>query len=255
MMSPMVTVEKVSKWFGETPALREVSLSVHAGESCAIVGPSGCGKTTLLHLLAALLTPDAGRISVAGTPLRELRPSTGLVLQEGALLPWRTVAGNIALGLEARDLPRDEIRRRSQHMLTALGMKRHAPKYPAQLSGGEQQRAAIARTLVTEPDLLLMDEPTAALDEMTKESLQDLILDLHLRSPRSMLFVTHSIEEAVFLGRWVLLMDGGRITERFDNPHFAAPQLRSREAFYRLVMRIRAALSGREGGRYQEGDR
>jgi NitT/TauT family transport system ATP-binding protein len=242
----MVEAADVRVRYGSTPALADLSLSVSRGESCAVVGPSGCGKTTLLHALAALITPNAGHISVNGQPLTALRPSTGLVLQEGALLPWRSAAGNIALGLEARDLPAAEIRSRCRSILSALQMEEHADRYPAQLSGGERQRVAIARTLVTEPDLLLMDEPTASLDEMTKEGLQDLILNLHLQTPRTMIFVTHSIEEAVFLGNRVLLMESGSIAAAFDNPHFAVPGLRRREEFYRLVMRIRERLT--QGG-------
>jgi NitT/TauT family transport system ATP-binding protein len=244
MSEAMVDVESVCKRYGNTDALRELSLKVEAGASCAVVGPSGCGKTTLLHLLAALDSPDEGTISVAGEPLAGLRPSTGLVLQEGALLPWKSAEGNVAVGLRARRLPQKEIVRRCSEMLAAVGLAEHAHKYPVQLSGGEQQRVAIARTLVTEPDLLLMDEPTAALDEMTKEALQDLILELHLRSRRTMIFVTHSIEEAVFLGHRVLLMEAGSIAEEFHNPHFGKRDLRSREEFYALVLRIRRRLGG-----------
>jgi NitT/TauT family transport system ATP-binding protein len=248
MSDPMVHFEGVSKYFGSTAAVRALSLQVEAGRSCAVVGPSGCGKTTLLHLAAALLSPEEGRIEVAGRPLSALRPTTGLVLQEGALLPWRTAGGNIAVGLAARDVPLPQIRSRTEAILQAVGLAGRGGSYPAQLSGGEQQRVAIARTLVTEPDLLLMDEPTAALDEMTKEALQNLILDLHLRSPRTMIFVTHSIEEAVYLGNTVLLMEEGGIAARFDNPHFGTPQLRTRDEFYRLVMRIRRRMSGGERG-------
>ncbi|HDQ14015.1 MAG TPA: ABC transporter ATP-binding protein [Sediminispirochaeta sp.] len=238
----MIRLREVWKSYGETPAVRGLSFTIEAEQSCAVIGPSGCGKTTLLHLIAGLLSPDRGELLFHGRTAEGPRPGTGLVMQEDALLPWYSVRRNIALGLQATGCSPPEIEKRVQLSLRKIGMSEEADRYPAQLSGGQRQRVAIARTLITEPELLLMDEPTSALDEMTKEKLQHLILSLHLNDPRAMIFVTHSIEEAVFLGQRILLMSEGRIVRSFDNPLFGDTAARDREGFYQLVLKIRAAL-------------
>ncbi|MFP4267227.1 MAG: ABC transporter ATP-binding protein [Spirochaetaceae bacterium] len=235
----MVEIRGADKYYGHEAAVRELTLSLEEKQSCAVVGPSGCGKTTLLHLIAGLIIPERGEVLVHGEPLGGPRSTTGLIMQEDALLPWFTVGRNIKIGLRAARLSHEEIEKRTEWALERMEMRGQSEKFPSQLSGGQRQRVAIGRTLVTHPDLLLMDEPTSALDEMSKERLQDLILHLYLEAPRTMVFVTHSIEEAVFLGRTVLVMNQGRLIKKYNNPGFGNPNLRDTEEFYRLVLEIR----------------
>lgn len=191
---------------------------VGRGEGWAILGSSGCGKSTLLYLLAGLLHPESGTIRVGGEALVRPRPRTGLILQDFGLLPWATVRDNIALGLrvrrfygpDGRHAPSDDVvtalDERVDQWVEQLGLVEVAGSYPAQVSGGQRQRTAIARTLALNPDLLLMDEPFASLDVPTREALQRIILDLNLRKGLTTIMVTHSIEEAALLGRRVLVL-------------------------------------------------
>ncbi|MFO7848471.1 MAG: ATP-binding cassette domain-containing protein [Spirochaetia bacterium] len=235
----MVEIRGADKYYGSEAAVRELTLSLEEKQSCAVVGPSGCGKTTLLHLIAGLIKPDRGEIRINKEKLTGPRATTGLIMQEDALLPWFTVRRNMEIGLRAAGYSHSEIRKRTEWAMERLDMQDQADKFPSQLSGGQRQRVSIGRTLVIRPDLLLMDEPTSALDEMSKERLQDLILYLYLENPCTMVFVTHSIEEAVFLGRTVLIMNEGRLIKRYLNPGFGNPHLRDTEEFYRLVLDIR----------------
>ncbi len=195
------------------------SWQVADGEAWAIIGPSGCGKSTLLYLVAGLRQPDAGLVCVGGTPMLRPRPQTGLVLQDHGLLPWATIRQNVALGLRIRRFygpdgkhaPRssllDDPNDRIQQWLDRLGITEQADKYPGQVSGGQRQRAAIARTLVLEPDLLLMDEPFSSLDAPTREDLQGVIAALRQETGIAICIVTHNIEEAVFMGSKILVLN------------------------------------------------
>jgi NitT/TauT family transport system ATP-binding protein len=194
------------------------SWRVKAGEAWAVIGPSGCGKTTLLYLLAGLRLPTSGSICVADEPLTRPRPATGLILQDYGLLPWATVRENAALGLrlrkfygpDGRHAPADEvvgiIAERVSFWLERLGIASVADKYVGQISGGQRQRAAIARTLVLRPDLLLMDEPFASLDAPTREDLQNLEVELQREQKLTTVIVTHNIEDAAFLGERILVL-------------------------------------------------
>src|SRR5512136_285358 len=201
------------------------SWHVKAGEAWAVIGPSGCGKTTLLYLLAGLRLPTEGRLAerpypicIAGEPLTRPRPATGLILQDYGLLPWATVRENAALGLrlrkfygpDGRHAPADEvvgiIAERVGLWLERLNMTAVADKYPSQVSGGQRQRAAIARTLALRPDLLLMDEPFASLDAPTREDLQNLVVELRAEQKLTTIIVTHNIEDAAFLGERILVL-------------------------------------------------
>jgi ABC-type nitrate/sulfonate/bicarbonate transport system ATPase subunit len=201
------------------------SWRVKAGEAWAVIGPSGCGKTTLLYLLAGLRLPTEGRsaqrpypICIAGEPLMRPRPATGLILQDYGLLPWATVRENAALGLrlrkfygpDGRHAPADQvvglIAERVSFWLERLGIVSIADKYPGQISGGQRQRTAIARTLVLRPDLLLMDEPFASLDAPTREDLQNLAVELQREQKLTTVIVTHNIEDAAFLGEHILVL-------------------------------------------------
>lgn len=229
---------------------------VAAGESWAVLGPSGCGKTTLLYLLAGLRRPTAGEVWVGGERLERPRPRTGLILQDFGLLPWATVRENAALGLRIRGFygpdgkhaPRDEpipdIHERVDPWLERLGLAPIADHYPGQISGGQRQRTAIARTLALDPDLLLMDEPFAALDAPTRESLQDLTLDLRRERGLTLVIVTHAIEEAALMGEKVLVL--GHIPNRqvriVENPGAGQGAFRHTDAYTQMVRRLRAAL-------------
>jgi ABC-type nitrate/sulfonate/bicarbonate transport system ATPase subunit len=188
------------------------------GEAWAILGSSGCGKSTLLYLLAGLLRPDTGTLRIAGDALERPRPRTGLILQDYGLLPWATVRDNIALGLRVRQFygpdgrhaPQDEVITQVEERVTSwldqMGLAEVAESFPGQISGGQRQRTAIARTLALNPDLLLMDEPFASLDAPTREALQQFVINLNAERGLTTVVVTHSIEEAALLGRRVLVL-------------------------------------------------
>ncbi len=229
---------------------------VGRGEAWAVLGPSGCGKTTLLYLLAGLRQPTGGELTVAGEPLLRPRPRTGLILQDYGLLPWATVRENAELGLRVRGFygpdgthaPPDEvvehIRERVDGWLERLGLTGVADQYPNQISGGQRQRTAIARTLALNPDLLLMDEPFASLDAPTREILQDLTLQLWAERGLTTIIVTHTIEEAALLGQKVLVL--GQIPNRegleLDNPNAGEGAFRHTPDYVKMVRQLRQAL-------------
>jgi NitT/TauT family transport system ATP-binding protein len=221
----MIEVENLGFSYGNaSPTFEGFDLTVGRGEAWTVIGPSGCGKTTLLYLLAGLRRPSTGKIRITGERLARPRPRTGVVLQDHGLLPWATVRENTRLGLTIRSLygpdgrhaPEDEVvgdeeaERRVNHWLAWLGIDHLQAKYPAQLSRGQRQRTAIARTLVLAPDLLLMDEPFAALDAPIRLDLQDVMADFHRETSLTSITVTHDIAEAVFLGQKILVLKGDR---------------------------------------------
>ena len=202
----------------EQPLFVGFCWKVERGEAWSVIGPSGCGKTTLLFLLAGLLKPKKGEILIDGKPVNRPRPETALILQDLGLLPWGTVRENVALGLKIRSfygpdgvhaptrpIPKGHAKL-VDHWLERLNLKEVATRYPSQISGGQKQRVAIARALVLEPDLLLMDEPFSSLDAPTREDLEELTLKLQSEKGLTIITVTHSIEEAVFLGRKILCL-------------------------------------------------
>lgn len=193
----MLELKKVSKAYGQTPALREVTLSIRKGEFLSLVGPSGCGKTTLLKIAAGLVSPDKGDISLPGG-------HTGIVFQDHVLLPWRTVRENVLLPVELGHGREKDVGR----MLRLVGLSRFAGHKPHELSGGMRQRCAIARALVANSDLLLMDEPFGSLDEITRSRMNAELLALKDRLGLTVLFVTHSVQEAVFLSDRVAVLSG-----------------------------------------------
>lgn len=214
------------------------------GSTLAVVGPSGCGKTTLLSMIAGLLRPTSGQLAVAGVPAEPRRPGTALIMQDYGLLPWKSVRQNAALGLQIRGLPVD----RADQALTEVGLAELASRWPHQLSGGQRQRVAIARSLALEPDLLLMDEPFSALDALSREEMQDLLLRIWQRRRTTMVIVTHSIAEAVYLGQQILVLSPrpGRLVGHFENG--AVGDRRGRE-FHENINAVRDALEkGVAGG-------
>lgn len=222
------------------PAVDRITFEFEHNRAYSIVGTSGCGKTTLLYCLAGILVPTRGMVI-----LNDSGEKPGLMTQKNSLLPWKTVRDNIELGLLAQKLPKNERENRSSAILEELGLTDLADRYPSELSGGQLQRAALARTLVVNPPILLMDEPTSQLDQMTKEDVQDTIRQQFLSHPRIMILVTHSIEEALYLGQEVFIMDRGRFVSRFTNPLFVNEDPRMTREFYDLAREVRAGLRGR----------
>ena len=225
--------------------------SAGKGEFWSILGPSGCGKTTLLYLLAGLRKPSAGSVAVDGRPVEGVRRSTGLILQDHGLLPWATAEENAGLGLRIRGVParqRDEVVGRWLEVLGIADLRR---RYPSQLSGGQRQRVAIARALVLEPDLLLMDEPFASLDALTREDLQEAVLGLRLSADRSLtvVLVTHDVAEAALLGEKVMVLNRPPIREApiFANPLAGSPDYRLHPEYNAMCLRVRAAIVAARG--------
>ena len=214
----MIEVRGVGVSFGTKRVLADIGFRVEAGEFLCIVGPSGCGKTTLLRLLAGLVAPTAGQIQVAGEQVRGPARERAIVFQDysKALLPWRTVAGNVELSLEASGVPGAERSRRVEGLLAKMGLAQAARQYPGQLSGGMQQRVQIARALAQQPTVLLMDEPFGALDAITRQGLQDELARLVAEHGTTVVFITHDLEEAIYLGDRVIVLEAnpGRIAER-----------------------------------------
>jgi len=240
----MLELSDCAAAYGGKRVLDPFSLSVPEGRTACILGPSGSGKTTLLSLAAGLKKPESGTISLDGTGVAAGDERVGLIPQHYGLFPWFTVAGNVEVGLRIRGMRRETRRQVAARELARLGLEDCAARYPNELSGGQQQRVAIARSMALAPRLLLMDEPFSALDAMSRESLQEILLSTLRRCPLVVVVVTHSIEEAVYLGRTVLILAGspGRVVERFDNPGQGTPGYRLDPGFFEMCTRIRACL-------------
>ncbi len=227
----MISIRSITFGYSNvSPLFENFSVKISAGETWAILGPSGCGKTTLLYLLAGLRFPTHGQIEIDGEILTRPRPRSGLILQDYGLLPWSTVRENVELGLRLRAFYGEDGKHTPvdfypangvAYWLERLGLGAAADKYPAQISGGQRQRTAIARTLALEPDLLLMDEPFSSLDAITREDLQNLTLSLYAEKQLTLVVVTHAIEEAVVLGKKILLLGNApnRTARVFENPN------------------------------------
>ncbi len=235
-------------------ALDKVSLNIQEGEFISLIGPSGCGKTTLLRVIADLEQVTSGTVRVNGLSSRDARLSRayGYVFQAPALFPWRTVLANVCLPLEIHGIAKDEARRTAIEHLGRVGLKGFEGKYPWQLSGGMQQRVSIARALGFEPKLLMMDEPFGALDEITRDRLNEQLLRLWERERRTVVFVTHSIPEAVFLSSRIVVMSPrpGRIVEVIESglPADRTLDIRDTPAFTEIAHRVRVALQEGHGG-------
>ncbi|WP_371809857.1 ABC transporter ATP-binding protein [Deinococcus sp. JMULE3] len=248
---PIVSIRDLQKVFpvpgGETVALKDANLSIQKGEFISLIGPSGCGKTTLLRLMADLEQPTGGELLIAGRPADEARRERqyGYVFQAPALMEWRTVLKNVLLPLEVMNVPGDRVAR-AREMLKLVGLEKFERNYPWQLSGGMQQRVSIARALAFDPPLLFMDEPFGALDEITREHLNLELLRLWRETGKTVIFVTHSIPEAVFLSTRVVVMTArpGRIegVVDIDLPHPRSDDTREDPRFFTLATEIRELL-------------
>lgn len=260
MTNPMnaVSVSQLNKVFNEgkanrVDALVDISLTIKQGEFVSLIGPSGCGKSTLLRIIANLLQPTSGSVEVAGKPAKQARldQDYGMAFQQAGLFDWRTVSKNIELPLELKGWDKAKRAARATEMLELVKLPEFASHYPWQLSGGMQQRVAIARALAAHPPLLLMDEPFGALDEMTREHMQAELLSICGATGTSVVFVTHSIPEAVYLSNRVVVMSPrpGRITEIVD-VHLDGQRndlVREQPAFFAAITAVREALRGTHG--------
>lgn len=239
---------------GEVTALQDVDLTVDTGEFISLIGPSGCGKSTLLRVIADLTEATRGEMKVAGVTPHEARERQlyGIAFQQAALFDWRTVRRNVELPLELMGWSKEKRQARSMELLEMVQLADFADHRPWELSGGMQQRVAIARSLAVDPPLLLMDEPFGALDEMTRERMQNELLRIRNETGKSIIFVTHSIPEAVYLSDRVVVMSPrpGRITDIVPVPlgRDRDDDTRETEAFFEAVTAVREALRGRVGG-------
>lgn len=218
--------------------LKDVSFRVKPNSCCAIIGPSGCGKTSLLFLLAGLRKPDSGKIVITGAP------ETATILQNYGLFPWKTVTQNISLGLVLKKVKKEIIEKRTAELLREMGLSGFGDHYPIQLSGGMQQRVALARALAVEPQVLLMDEPLSSLDALTRERLQNLILGIQQSKRITIVLVTHSIEEAVFLGHKIIVLSKspGQILQVVNNPEAGSREHRQQDIFFQRCKELRHIL-------------
>jgi len=222
--------QNVSKFFGVRKAgqgdagmmvaLKDVSATVQPGEFITLLGPSGCGKTTLLRMTAGLLKPDEGAITIGGMPIKAPRKDACMVFQNFGLLPWRTVIGNVEFPLELDGIPKRQRAERAKHFLALVGLSTFAEHYPHELSGGMQQRVGIARAMMREPILIFMDEPFGALDAQTREQLQEDFLKIWQQTRMTVLFVTHSIDEALLLSDRIFVFSArpGRLSSIIESP-------------------------------------
>jgi NitT/TauT family transport system ATP-binding protein len=237
----MLTVTSLRKTYpGGREVLRDIDFDLPGDQTLAIVGPSGCGKSTLLYMLCGLTAPDTGNVLLDGRTIQKPGQDIAIILQQYGLHPWKTVLDNVALGLKIQGVAKAKRNKRARKLLRDMGLIDREKEFPNRLSGGEQQRVAIARAYAVRPRLLLMDEPFSALDAMTREKLQAQLLKDRLKTPLPYVLVTHSIEEAAYLGRTILLP--ATIKARYDNPGFGDPDLRETDQYFSLVRKIRQGM-------------
>jgi len=204
-----ISVTFVSDGMARYTAIRDATLTVRPGEFVSVVGPTGCGKSTLLNVAAGLLAPSAGGVRINGEPLEGLNRKAGYLFQSEALLPWRTALDNVTAGLEFRGMEAGEARRRAEDWLQRVGLRGHAHRYPHQLSGGMRKRVALAQTLILDPQIILMDEPFSALDIQTRQLMENELLELWSVDRKSVVFITHDLEEAISLSDRVVVLSAG----------------------------------------------
>ncbi|MDD4601338.1 Vitamin B12 import ATP-binding protein BtuD [bioreactor metagenome] len=225
-------------------ALDNINLELEAGETCAIIGPSGCGKSTLLKVLAGIITNFDGTVEINDQPIRPSKQRIGFIPQNYGLLPWKNVDENIRLGAKIKGLSSASGTEDIALLLEELGLKGLERRYPGELSGGQQQRVALARAFLLKPDLLLMDEPFSALDAMTREEIQDVFLAVWREHAVSTILVTHHVEEAVYLGRKIVILSvsPGTVSTIIDNPLFGVEDVRNHEDFFQLCRQLRKKI-------------
>lgn len=244
----VIRLDRVTKTFGNYTAVKNINLEVRAGAFVSVVGPSGCGKSTLLNLAAGLTDCSEGSVSIFGERLNGLNRRAGYMFQQDALLPWKTVLGNVALGLRFRGEDANHAGQKARDWIARVGLDRFTDAYPSQLSGGMRKRVAMAQSWIVNPDILLMDEPFSALDVHTRLRMETELLSLWTESPKTVLFVTHDLEEALALSDEVVVLSAGpasRIVDRYE-VDLARPRdlidIRTSPRFGELYRRIWAAL-------------
>ncbi|HEX2649877.1 MAG TPA: ABC transporter ATP-binding protein [Burkholderiales bacterium] len=243
-----ISVTFVSEREARFTAVRDATLVVRPGEFLSVVGPTGCGKSTLLNIAAGLLAPSAGAVRVFGEPLEGLNRKAGYLFQSEALLPWRTALDNVIVGLEFRGVARDEALRRGEEWLARVGLRGHGHRYPHQLSGGMRKRVALAQTLILDPQIILMDEPFSALDIQTRQLMENELLELWSANRKSVVFITHDLEEAIALSDRVLVLSAGPASHPIGEFEIALPrprdvaEIRLTPAFIELHTRIWHAM-------------
>lgn len=226
-------------------ACQDVNLVVEPGQAIALIGPSGCGKSTTLHMAAGLLAPSAGEVKVNGKAVDRPRQATAFIPQDLGLFPWKTVLQNAALGLTVRKVPKAQAYEHARAALAQVDLADFERAYPKELSGGMRQRLALARALAMDADLLLMDEPLSAIDALLRESLQDTLLELWRQRQHTQMLVTHSIEEAVFLGQRIVVFSSrpGTVIADIANPNVGTPGWRDSSDFAQLCNEVRRVLA------------
>ncbi|MDN5351485.1 MAG: NitT/TauT family transport system ATP-binding protein [Clostridiales bacterium] len=254
MNTPEIRIENVSMVYSDNgasvKALDNVSIDIQKGEFISLLGPSGCGKTTLLRIIGDLLQPTSGNVLVCDQTPRQTRMDQkyGIVFQSPVLFDWRTISKNIRLPLEIMKVPREEQNRRIESLLELVGLSKFADHYPHQLSGGMQQRVGIARALAIQPEILLMDEPFSALDEFTREKLNEDVLQIWSKTNKTVVFVTHNIAESVFMSDRVCVLSPhpGRLSAivDIDLPRPRTKEMRDWPEFNALVAKIRNSFEG-----------
>ena len=245
-------IQGVQQYFGvkgaQVQALSTIDLVIEPGQFVCLAGPSGCGKTTLLRLVAGFMAPSTGQITIEGKPIKGPGPDRGMVFQAPTLYPWMNVRGNVELGLKYQGVKKATRREQSDRYLTMVGLADFAERRPYELSGGMQQRCQIARVLASDPEFVLMDEPFGALDALTRERLQEELLTIWRQTGKTILFITHSVEEAVFLGSRVLVMSPRPGEIVLDVESDVSPEgvpvseLRSQPEFIKLRDQVRDAI-------------
>lgn len=247
-LNPIIELEGVSKRYGDMLALDNVSLRIEKGEFVVIVGASGCGKSTTLNMIAGFDHPSEGLVKVEGRQVTEVSPNTGMVFQQYALFPWLSVIDNIAYGLKMKGMKKAERRAIAQQFIDMVGLKGFENAYPKQLSGGMKQRVTIARVLANDPAVMLFDEPFAALDAMTRQVLQEELVRIYEQSGKTIVFITHSIDEALMLSSRILIMSArpGKIAQDIVNdlPHPRNADVQLSEQYLAMKQKIWKTVQG-----------
>ena len=238
----MIRLEGVGKSFGQLQVLQAVDLEVAQGEFLVLLGASGCGKSTMLNMISGFERPTEGRVIVNGRVVNDVEPACGMVFQQYALFPWKTVSENVEFGLKMRGIGRTERRDRAQQFVDSVGLRGFENSYPSALSGGMKQRVSIARVLANDPDVMLFDEPFAALDAMTRQVLQEQLVSIYEKSGKTIVFITHSIDEALMLSTRMIVMGSkpGRVVQDIHNnlPHPRAAEVQLSPAYLEMKKSI-----------------
>ena len=246
MTKAMIEAINISKVYPNgIKALEDVTFSVEKGESYSIIGPSGCGKTTLLFIFSGILKPTTGKVLIDGNEINNPPKNIALILQDFGLFPWKTVYENVCLGLKIRGIEKNRQKKIVEKLLKDMGLYEFKNSYPKELSGGMQQRVAIARALALNPEIMLMDEPFSSLDALTREKLQNFLLELQNKDNITTVLVTHNIEEAVFLGKKIVILSPrpGRVVKIIDNQGMGDIEYRNKKEFFEKCREVRKSIS------------